>query len=65
MIEKLLVSVEEAARILSLGRNKMFDLVREGDIESLKVGRRRLIPREALSDFVERQRGQHRNDSRG
>ena len=60
MENKLLIPVEEAASILSLGRSKVFELVAAGTLESLKVGRRRLIPRQALTDFVERQRQDQR-----
>ena len=56
MENKLLVGVEEAAAILSLGRSKAFELVAAGEIESLKVGRRRLIPVQALDTYVQRQR---------
>ncbi len=56
MENRLLVSVEEASAILSLGRSKVFELVAAGEIESLKVGRRRLIPRQALDAYVQRQR---------
>jgi excisionase family DNA binding protein len=56
MDSKLLVSAEEAASILSLGRSKVFELLAAGELESFTVGRRRLIPRQALTEFVERQR---------
>lgn len=55
MENKLLVPVEEAAAILSLGRSKVFELLAAGEIESLKIGRRRLIPRQALDAFVTRE----------
>jgi len=32
------------------------DLVRVGEIESVTIGRRRLVPAEALTDYVERLR---------
>jgi len=60
METKLLVSAEEAASILSLGRSKIFELLAEGSLESFTVGRRRLIPRQALDEFVERQREDQR-----
>jgi len=56
MENKLLVPVEEAAAILSLGRSKVFELLAAGEIESLKVGRRRLVPRQALDAYVQHQR---------
>jgi excisionase family DNA binding protein len=37
------VSVSEASRLLSLGKTKTFELIADGDIETIKVGRKRLI----------------------
>ena len=52
---KLLLSVSEAAYLLSIGRSRCYDLVLGGELRSLKLGRRRLIPREALDAFVTQQ----------
>lgn len=49
----LLMTVEEAADLLRLGRTRMYELVMSGQIVSVKVGRRRLIPRKSLEDFVD------------
>lgn len=54
-MEKLLVNVEEAARVLSLGRSVIFEKIAAGELQSVKVGRRRLIPAKALEDFADRQ----------
>ena len=51
----ILYSVEEAASILGIGRTFMFRLVGTGAIESLKIGKRRKIPREALDAYVAHQ----------
>lgn len=51
--EPLLLRPEEAAQLLSLGRTKVYELVRSGRLGSVKVGKRRLIPRKALEQFVE------------
>jgi excisionase family DNA binding protein len=51
--EPLLMSVEEAADLLRLGRTRMYELVMSGRIVSVKVGRRRLIPRKSLEEFVD------------
>ena len=48
----LLLTVEEAAALLRLGRTRTFDLVMRGEIQSVKVGRRRLVVREGLSRYV-------------
>lgn len=43
----------EAAWQLSVSRAKLYELMTEGQIRSVKIGARRLIPRQALVDFVE------------
>jgi excisionase family DNA binding protein len=50
----LLVSVEQAATILGIGRTRFFDLVMSHAVTSVKIGRRRLIVRSSLVEFVER-----------
>jgi excisionase family DNA binding protein len=52
---KLLVSVEEAALLLSLGRSHVYELVQRGDIITLKLGRSRRVPVSALQAFIARQ----------
>ena len=50
-----LVTVEEAATYLSIGRSRMFELLREGEIPSLTIGpRQRRIRVTDLDDFVAR-----------
>lgn len=44
----LLVAVPDAARLLGIGTTFAWELVRAGDIPSVKLGRRVLIPRAAL-----------------
>lgn len=51
-MEKLLLTVEEAAEALSIGRSALYDLLRLGKIESIRVGRSRRIPRESLHRYV-------------
>ncbi|MBO0844385.1 MAG: helix-turn-helix domain-containing protein [Nocardioides sp.] len=50
----LLMTPEEAARRLSVGRNKVYELMRRGELMSVKIGGSRRITTEALSEFVER-----------
>jgi excisionase family DNA binding protein len=56
MEPKLLLSPEEAAERLSIGRSFLWELLRRGEIESIHLGRRRLVPVDALVSYVERQR---------
>lgn len=52
---KLLLTVEEAALALGLGRTYTYNLVMREQIMSVKVGRKRRIPVFALEEFVSRQ----------
>jgi excisionase family DNA binding protein len=54
--EKLLHSPEDAAEQLDVGRSQMFELIARGEIESVKIGRLRKIPSDALTAYVERLR---------
>lgn len=56
--EKLLFSPQEAAELLGVGRSQMFELIARGDVESVKIGRLRKIPRDALTSYVERLRAE-------
>lgn len=51
-IEPLAVSVEETARLTGLGRTFLFALLKDGRLRSLKVGRRRLVPIEAIQELM-------------
>jgi excisionase family DNA binding protein len=51
--ESLLLTVEEASRLLRVGRTTMFDLIGRGEIKSIRIGRRRLIARKSLESFVD------------
>jgi excisionase family DNA binding protein len=54
-VTPVLLSVEEAARCLSVGRSEVFAMIREGRIRSIKRGRRRLIPKSELDRFVQQE----------
>jgi excisionase family DNA binding protein len=56
---KLLLTVEEAAQRLGIGRTVMYRLVSSGAVESVTLGRIRRVPRECLTDFVSMLRGTH------
>jgi len=54
-LDKLILSVEEACGLIGLGRTEIFHLLKRGEIASFKVGKRRLVPVQALHDWVARQ----------
>jgi len=51
---KVLLTVEEAAERLSLGRTTMFALIKSGEIVSVRIGRSRRVPVAALGAYVDR-----------
>ncbi len=65
-MDELLITPERAAQLLGVGRTFVYtELLAKGRLESLKLGRRRLIPREALEAFIasERERQGAENDT--
>lgn len=48
----VLLTVEETARRLRIGRTTCFRLVRAGEIESVMVGRLRRVPADAVPAYV-------------
>lgn len=51
---RLMLTVEQAAAILGIGRTTMFALVKRGDIESVLIGRLRRIPADAIDAYTAR-----------
>ena len=52
--ESLLVGVPEAARLFGVSVNHMWRFVWNGDIPSIRLGKRVMVPRSALSAMVDR-----------
>lgn len=53
---RLLLTVSEAAQLLGIGRSLLYELLADGQVESIHVGRLRRIPTDALADYIDRQR---------
>lgn len=47
-----LLTVEDLQVALGVGRNVAYDLIHNGNIKSLKIGRSIRIPKQYLMDFV-------------
>ena len=62
-MEPLLLRVEEAARLIGMGKSKTWDLVNRGDIPSIKIGKSRRIPVAALERWIAEQSGECGSDS--
>lgn len=51
--ERLAYSVNETARLTGLSRDLLYNQMRQGNLEHTKVGRRRLITRRHLGQFLD------------
>ncbi|MBL8928130.1 MAG: helix-turn-helix domain-containing protein [Pseudonocardia sp.] len=49
---RLVLTVEEAAQRLGIGRTLMYALITSGEVESVRIGRLRRVPADALERFV-------------
>lgn len=50
--EAICLSADDAAIAIGIGRTKFWELLKNGTIPSFAIGRRRLVTREALAQFV-------------
>jgi len=48
-----LLSVEEVARALRLGRSKTYELIASGELETVLIGRSVRVPVDAIERFVD------------
>ncbi len=62
---QILYSAEEAASLLGIGRTFMFHLIATGEIDSLKIGRLRKIPRDAIDGYVDHLRARQGGTANG
>jgi excisionase family DNA binding protein len=49
-----LLTIDEAAALLKIGRTNTYGLVMAGQIQSVKIGRRRLVVASGLQVFIDR-----------
>lgn len=52
-MDRFFVSIEEACKLLSVGRTKIYELLSEGSLQKRKIGRRTLITVESLKAFCD------------
>lgn len=52
MDQRLTLTVEEAARLLGISRSLAYELVRDGEIPSLRLRRRIVVPRRAIDAML-------------
>lgn len=52
-LERLTYRPNEAAKVLGIGRSRVYELIAAGDLEAVKLGQSTLIPRDSLVALVE------------
>ena len=53
-MERRTLSVSEAARVLGISRAHAYDCVRSGELPSITLGRRVVVPRQAIEELLAR-----------
>lgn len=51
-MDKLVYSTKEVAQLLSIGMNKVYELLQQNKIPSVKVGKKYIIPRKAFENWL-------------
>lgn len=54
--EPICVRVNVAARMIGIGRTKLYELISEGEIDVVKVGKATLVTTASLNAMIERLR---------
>ena len=53
MTERQTLKIEEAAKILGISRNTAYEAVKSGQLPTVKIGRRFLVPKAALARLLD------------
>ena len=64
-MQPVCLTPEETARVLGIGRTFVYQLLASGKLESFKLGRRRLVPVDAIDRLVAEARQRQADESAG
>ncbi len=53
-MDRVFLTPEEVSEALQVGRAKVYDLIRNGDLVSVKIGRLRRVHAEAVREYARR-----------
>lgn len=48
----LVLTIEDLMNVLTIGRNTAYEIIRSGQIRSVRIGKQIRIPRDALEEFL-------------
>lgn len=60
---RLMLTIPEAARRLSIGRSFIYRLIVAGELETVQLGRLRRVPFDCLIEYVDRLRREQNPDA--
>ena len=53
-MEPLTVTIEGAKKVLGIGTTKLYELINDGQISAVKLGRRTLVRTDSIREFVDK-----------
>lgn len=56
-LDPICVRVNDAARMIGVGRTKLYELIAAGEVETVKLGKSTRVTTASLHDLIRRQRG--------
>ncbi len=54
-VEPICVRINDAARMIGVGRTKLYELISSGELETVKIGKATRVTTASLRDLVRRQ----------
>ena len=51
--DRMLYRVEEAAAVLALSRHRLYELIRSGELPTVKIGKLRRVPAQSMVAYVD------------
>ena len=58
-MDKLLLTPNEAAKVLSISRSKLYELIGQGRLATVRIDTSRRVPAQSLVEFVEHLHQKH------
>ena len=56
-VEPICVRVNDAARMIGVGRTKLYELIATGEVETVKIGKATRITTASLHELIKQRRG--------
>lgn len=56
--EQLAMPLTKGAKLIGIGLSYCYELMKSGELKTFRVGRRRMVTRQALQEFVDRKQAE-------